>query len=312
MFWFIVLACITGSQALSFRAWRMRFHKHYNTAAERLYRRTVFMNNAKYVKDHPDTAELNEFADMTHEEFIRTHIGRDYEVPLELTNDSNPFSSIKSAPSSLDYRKYMNTAKDQGSCGSCWSFCTTSVLEGVVNINKGVLNKFSEQQLIDCDSSDNGCEGGHPQNAFQFIKTNNGLTYESNYPYEEQQGTCKKVTNKYTISNYKRVTDGNEENLKELLNNYGPIAIGMDASTIAFQLYKKGTIFSDTNCKKLVLNHCVTLVGYGSNADGDYWIVRNSWGTSWGDDGYFLLARNKNNMCGIARDSNYVTRVAEV
>ena len=97
MFWLIVLACITHSNALSFRAWRMRFNKHYNTAAEQLYRRTVFMNNAKYVKDHPNTVELNEFADMTHEEFIRTHIGRDYEVPFELTNDSNPFSTVNSA-----------------------------------------------------------------------------------------------------------------------------------------------------------------------------------------------------------------------
>jgi hypothetical protein len=77
------------------------------------------------------------------------------------------------------------------------------------------LNRFSEQQLIDCDSSNNGCDGGHPQNAFQFIKKNNGLTFESTYPYEEKQGTCKKVTNEYTITNYKRVTDGNEDNLKE-------------------------------------------------------------------------------------------------
>jgi C1A family cysteine protease len=308
----ILFACIAYSHALSFSAWQSKFNKHYGTVAEQLYRRAVYISNARYVQEHSDVAELNEFADMTNDEFIKTHIGKDYEVDVGTTNETKPHSTLKTAPTSLDYRKYMNTAKDQGNCGSCWSFCTTSVIEAVVNIKKGVLNRFSEQQLIDCDSSNNGCDGGHPQNAFQFIKKNNGLTLESTYPYEEKQGTCKKVTNEYTITNYKRVTDGDEDNLKDLLNNYGPIAIGMDASTISFQLYKKGTIFSDDNCKKLVLNHCVTLVGYGSNADGDYWIVRNSWGTSWGDNGYFLLARNKNNMCGIARDSNYVTGVSEI
>lgn len=307
----LFLCLIVFAQALSFNQWRSKHGKHYANRAEFLYRRTVFMNNAKYVREHSNTTELNEFADMTHKEFIKTHIGRDYEVKFELTNDNNPFPSLKSAPTSLDYRSKMNSVKDQGSCGSCWSFCTTSVMEGVLNINKGILKRFSEQQLIDCDSTDNGCEGGHPQNAFQFVKKNNGLTYEDSYPYTETQGSCKSVSNKYTIKSFSRVTDGDEENLKELLYKYGPIAMGMDASTISFQLYKKGAIFSDSNCKKLVLNHCVTLVGYGSNADGDYWIVRNSWGTSWGDDGYFLLARGKNNMCGVGRDSNYVTGVTE-
>ena len=245
---------------------------------------------------------------MTNEEFVMTHLGKEYQVEQTEKEKEN----LKGAPESLDYRSKMNEAKDQGNCGSCWSFCTTSVLEGVVNIKKNVLKRFSEQQLIDCDSNDNGCDGGHPQNAYEFIKSNNGLTYEDNYPYTEVQGTCKSVSNKYTITKYDRVTDGDEENLKELLNKYGPIAIGMDASSAAFQLYSKGKIFSNDNCKRLVLNHCVTLVGYGSNSDGDYWIVRNSWGTSWGDEGYFLLARNENNMCGVGMDSNIVVNIAEV
>ena len=296
------------SQGLSFKDWQAKHEKKYNNIAEYLYRRTVFMKNARFVKENPGT-ELNAFADLTHEEFIRTHIGKDYEVEPELETSSE---KLKGAPSSLDYRSQMNPAKDQGSCGSCWSFCSTSVLEAVVNIKKGVLKQFSEQQLIDCDTTDNGCNGGHPQNAFQFIKENDGLTYESDYPYTEMEGTCKSVSNKYTLTGFKRVTDGDEDNLKELLNTYGPIAIGMDASPVSFQLYSKGTIFSNDNCKKLVLNHCVTLVGYGSNNEGDYWIVRNSWGTSWGDNGYFLLARNKNNMCGVGRDSNYLTGVKAV
>ena len=249
---------------------------------------------------------MNAFADMTHDEFVKTHLGMTYKAPEAV---SEVKQAVKAAPASLDYRSKMNAAKDQGSCGSCWAFCTTAVLEGVVNIKKGTLQKFSEQQLVDCDTTDNGCDGGHPQNSFQFIKDNGGLTYESNYAYTEVQGTCKKVTNKYTLTGFKRVTDGDEENLKELLNSYGPIAIGMDASPAAFQLYSKGTIFSNSNCKRLVMNHCVTLVGYGSNSSGDYWIIRNSWGTAWGDAGNFLLARNSNNMCGVGRDSTYMTGV---
>ena len=302
---------IVFTQAISFKDWQSKYNKRYSNTAEYLRRKAIFLKNAEFVKNNPGT-ELNIFADLSHDEFIQTHIGKNYEIEPELKQRIYLDGQPKSAPASLDYRSKMNTVKDQGSCGSCWSFCSTSVLEGVVNIKKGVLKQFSEQQLIDCDTTDNGCDGGHPQNAFQFIKKNEGLTYESNYPYTESQGTCKSVSNKYTITGYKRVTDGDEENLKELLNNYGPIAIGMDASTITFQLYSAGKIFSDSNCKKLVLNHCVTLVGYGSNSDGDYWIVRNSWGTSWGDNGYFLLARNQNNMCGVGKDSNYLTGVSAV
>lgn len=308
LFLFCILSLVSVHARCPFKEWAAKHGKRYNNKAEYLYRKAVYINNTKYVRDHPGT-ELNKFADMTHDEFIMTYIGDDYLVENEHTNTS---SVLKSAPESLDYRSSMSTVKDQGNCGSCWSFCTTAVMEGLVKLNKGNSIRFSEQQLIDCDNTDNGCDGGHPQNAFQWIKTNKGIGYEDNYPYTEVKGTCKKINNEYTLINHKRVTDGNEDNLKALLNEYGPIAIGMDASTISFQLYKKGSIFSDSNCKKLVLNHCVTLVGYGSNADGDYWIVRNSWGTSWGDNGYFLLARNKNNMCGVGRDSNYVTGVSEV
>ena len=315
----LFICLLSLAYGLTFKDWQSKYNKQYHNSAEYLYRKAIFMKNAKFVKEHPGT-ELNAFADLSHEEFVKTHLGHDYEInpENEFENDTKLKERIyldgkpKQVPSSLDYRSQMNEVKDQGNCGSCWSFCSTSVLEAVVNIKKNILKKFSEQQLIDCDSTDNGCDGGHPQNAFQFIKDNDGLTYESNYPYEEVKGTCKSVNNKYTLTGFKRVTDGDEDNLKELLNNYGPIAIGMDASPVAFQLYSKGTIFSNDNCKKLVLNHCVTLVGYGSNADGDYWIIRNSWGTAWGDNGYFLLARNKNNMCGVGRDSNYVTGVAEV
>ncbi|BFU22081.1 cysteine protease, putative [Entamoeba histolytica HM-1:IMSS-B] len=299
---FVSLAC---ANEVAFKQWAATHNKVFANRAEYLYRFAVFLDNKKFVEANANT-ELNVFADMTHEEFIQTHLGMTYEVP-ETT--SNVKAAVKAAPESVDWRSIMNPAKDQGQCGSCWTFCTTAVLEGRVNKDLGKLYSFSEQQLVDCDASDNGCEGGHPSNSLKFIQENNGLGLESDYPYKAVAGTCKKVKNVATVTGSRRVTDGSETGLQTIIAENGPVAVGMDASRPSFQLYKKGTIYSDTKCRSRMMNHCVTAVGYGSNSNGKYWIIRNSWGTSWGDAGYFLLARDSNNMCGIGRDSNYPTGV---
>jgi C1A family cysteine protease len=288
-----------------FKQWASAHNKKFANRAEYLYRLAVFMDNKKYVENTPNT-ELNAFADMTHEEFIKTHLGMEYQLPeVEKTDVKADFT----APESLDYRSQMNPVKDQGQCGSCWTFCTTAALEGRVKKDLGTLLSLSEQQLVDCDTGDNGCEGGHPNNSFKYVKEVGGLATESDYPYKAAKGTCQDKKKAATVTGHKRVTDGNEENLKELLYQNGPLAVGMDASRPSFQMYKAGTIYSDTKCRSRIMNHCVTLVGYGKNSEGEYWIVRNSWGTSWGDQGNFLLARNQNNMCGIGRDSTYPTGV---
>ncbi|ELP83636.1 cysteine proteinase ACP1 precursor, putative [Entamoeba invadens IP1] len=295
-FFLIAIALSTPT----FEKWIHANHKVYANKAEYLYRLAVFLDNAKFVAANPNT-ELNVFADLTHEEFIKSHLGASYEVPEVATIKQE----VKSVPESVDWRSIMNPAKDQAHCGGCWAFCTAATMEGRVNKDLGTLYSFSEQQLISCDPTDNKCKGGHPSNAFAFIKSNNGITLEETYPYIADNGTCKTgVRNIATVTGAKRVTDGSEPGLQDLTATYGPIAVGMDASRVSFQLYKKGTIYNDEKCKRFVMDHCVTVVGYGKNDDGEYWIIRNSWGESWGDKGHFLLARNQNNRCGIGRDSN--------
>nr|BAN41058.1 cysteine proteinase ACP1 precursor, putative [Entamoeba invadens] len=302
---FSLLLIALASASMNFDKWAATNHKAYANKAEYLYRLAVYLDNKRFVENTANT-ELNVFADQTHEEFIKTHLGMSYKVPEGVTEKR----SVKSAPESVDWRSIMNPAKDQAQCGSCWTFCTTAVMEGRVNKDLGKLYSYSEQQLIDCDTTDNGCSGGHPDNSFTFIKNNKGITLETSYPYKAADGTCyTAVKNVATVAGHKRVTDGSETGLQEITATYGPVAVGMDASRASFQLYKKGTIYNDANCKRIVMDHCVTLVGYGKNTDGEYWIIRNSWGTSWGDEGYFLLARNQNNRCGIGRDSTYPTSV---
>nr|BAN42134.1 cysteine proteinase ACP1 precursor, putative [Entamoeba invadens] len=303
---FSLLLIALASASMNFDKWAATNHKAYANKAEYLYRLAVYLDNKRFVENTANT-ELNVFADQTHEEFIKTHLGMSYKVPEGVTEKR----SVKSAPESVDWRSIMNPAKDQAQCGSCWTFCTTAVMEGRVNKDLGKLYSYSEQQLIDCDTTDNGCSGGHPDNSFTFIKNNKGITLETSYPYKAADGTCNTaVKNVATVAGHKRVTDGSETGLQEITATYGPVAVGMDASRASFQLYKKGTICNDANCKRIVMDHCVTLVGYGKNTDGEYWIIRNSWGTSWGDEGYFLLARNQNNRCGIGRDSTYPTSVS--
>nr|BAN41608.1 cysteine proteinase ACP1 precursor, putative [Entamoeba invadens] len=303
---FSLLLIALASASMNFDKWAATNHKAYANKAEYLYRLAVYLDNKRFVENTANT-ELNVFADQTHEEFIKTHLGMSYKVPGGVTEKR----SVKSAPESVDWRSIMNPAKDQAQCGSCWTFCTTAVMEGRVNKDLGKLYSYSEQQLIDCDTTDNGCSGGHPDNSFTFIKNNKGITLETSYPYKAADGTCNTaVKNVATVAGHKRVTDGSETGLQEITATYGPVAVGMDASRASFQLYKKGTIYNDANCKRIVMDHCVTLVGYGKNTDGEYWIIRNSWGTSWGDEGYFLLARNQNNRCGIGRDSTYPTSVS--
>jgi len=299
-----LIAAALANEAM-FKEWSVAHNKKFANRAEYLYRLAVFIDNKRYVENTPNT-ELNVFADMTHEEFIKTHLGMNYQLPEV---EKAEYKSDFTAPESVDYRSIMNPVKDQGQCGSCWTFCTTAAIEGRVNKDLGKLLSLSEQQLVDCDTTDNGCEGGHPSNSFKYVKEAGGLASEADYGYTAVKGTCKDKTKIATVTGHKRVTDGSETKLQELLATNGPIAIGMDASRPSFQMYKKGTIYSDSKCKSLIMNHCVTLVGYGKNSDGEYWIIRNSWGTAWGDEGNFLLARNQNNMCGVGRDSTYATGV---
>ena len=180
-------------------------------------------------------------------------------------------------------------------------------MEGAIFKKTGELVSLSEQNLVDCDHQSSACNGGLEIYAFDYVINNGGINTEADYPYESGDGshhTCRfddsnRVLQISSYTEYPR----DEEALTNNLAVEGPISVGIDAGQRSFQHYSSG-IYYDANCRTLLLNHAVLAVGYGSESDGDYFIVKNSWGTSWGMDGYVLMARNRNNACGIASDAN--------
>jgi cathepsin L len=200
--------------------------------------------------------------------------------------------------------------KNQGQCGSCWSFSTTGSTEGAHAIKTGNLVSLSEQNLMDCSTSygNNGCNGGLMDDAFQYIIANNGIDTESCYPYQAQDGTCQYSTSCIgaTLTSYQDIAQGSESDLQAAVANNGPVSVAIDAGLSSFQFYSGG-VYSDSGCGNQPndLDHGVLAVGYGTLGGQDMWIVKNSWGSSWGVNGYIMMARNDNNMCGIATMASY-------
>jgi len=229
----------------------------------------------------------------------------------------NQFESkdVSALPTSVDWRTQnaVTPIKDQGQCGSCWAFSTTGALEGIVAIKTGTLTSFSEQQLVDCSSSygNEGCNGGLMDQAFQYIVDKKGLCSEASYPYKAVDGSCKTCTvvSGSNISGYQDVAANSESSLQAAVAGQ-PVSVAIEADTMVFQFYSGG-ILSDPSCGTQ-LDHGVLAVGYGTDSAGKaYWIVKNSWGNSWGEQGYIRLARNvsaKQGECGIAMQASFPTK----
>lgn len=223
-----------------------------------------------------------------------------------------------SIPKSIDWRETgaVTNVKDQGSCGSCYAFSATGALEGQHFRKTGQLIPLSEQNIVDCSSQyrNDGCDGGYPQQAFQYIKDNGGISTEDSYPYEndfyfDQNDTCKyKPENKdATVRGFVRIPEGDERKLLVALATIGPISVAIDASSRNFMHHHEG-VYYNPNCRTefTELDHAVLVVGYGTDTKhGDYFLIKNSWGTSWGEDGYVKMARNGKNHCGIATSPYY-------
>jgi cathepsin L len=215
-----------------------------------------------------------------------------------------PHRNVSAPRDSLDWRNSnaVTDVKDQGTCGACWSFSATGSIEGAWAIAKGTLVSLSEQQLIDCSTAqgNQGCNGGLMDDAFTYVEAN-GIGSEDSYPYTATgPNTCQSVTTVATISSFVDVTPLNEADLLSAVN-IGPVSIAIEADQPVFQYYSSGVL--DSSACGTTLDHGVLIVGYGTSTE-DYWIVKNSWGSSWGQSGYVYLARNKN-TCGLAQDPSY-------
>jgi cathepsin H len=248
---------------------------------------------------------------MTFEEFKKDR--------LMLPQNCSATSSIKvkselkmsAIPDNYEWNNYgmVSPVKNQGACGSCWTFSTVGAMESHWNIlGKGKNLTFSEQQLVDCagDFDNHGCNGGLPSHAFEYIRYN-GLELDSNYPYVAKTNTCvhrREISAAYCRHGSYNITQGDETELAERLYNAGPISISFQVIT-GFKNYAGG-VYSVTNCGKGTqdVNHAVLATGYGVDKGVAYWNIKNSWGGSWGVEGYFKMERGVN-MCAVAQCNAY-------
>lgn len=251
---------------------------------------------------------VNEFADLTHDEFKKKMTGlkvRDNKM-LRAANNQGPHKQVAGMAADVDWRQKgaVTPVKNQQQCGSCWAFSAVGAMEGAHAVATGDLLSLSEQQLVDCShpQGNEGCNGGLMDSAFQFVISNKGITSGEAYPYTAQDGQCKSgQTAVATLSSFANVAENSEEALLKALN-LGPVSVAIQASSQVFQFYSSG-VLSDPSCGQQ-LDHGVLAVGYGTENGVDYYIVKNSWGTSWGEAGYIRLVRGQNE-CGIASMASY-------
>lgn len=336
------LALLSGAQALSesasnyllaerFEAFKTEFGKKYSGEEhhrrfqifEKTVERVAELNKELAAKGEDQVHGITKFADQTKEEFqamLGLNIDElpklEYVKPSKVVNASGSFN--------WNDQGVLTAVKNQGMCGSCWAFATVETVEAAWVLNGNTLTEFAPQQLVSCDNAgnDQGCNGGMPQYAYEYIESAGGLATEADYPYTSGRagitGTCQDFTvSGGTVSSYAfgvpqctslfSSCDEDSDAVASALQSYGPAAIAVDASE--WSSYTGG-VMTTSSCSSLSrkMDHAVQLVGYNADASTPYWIVRNSWDTTWGEDGFIYLKMG-DNTCGVA---NYVSQVTGI
>jgi len=296
---------------------KVSFAKVYPTQEEHDRRFEIFRANHKFIENFPAnrgfTVAHNEFSDMTNVEFRARFNGLNItRVPHATSRFASRLTVKKTVPASMDWRTRgaVTPIKNQGQCGSCWSFSATGSMEGANFLKKNKLVSLSEQNLVDCSTAqgNEGCNGGLMDQAFQYVITNNGIDTEASYPYTATgPNTCEynPSTIGATISSFHDIPSGSESALLQAVGAVGPTSVAIDASQQSFQFYSGG-VYNEPACSSTQLDHGVLAIGYGMyQSTTAYWLVKNSWGTSWGLSGYIMMSRDLNNQCGIATAASY-------
>jgi cathepsin L len=290
----------------AFTFWMQANQKSYHHD-EFQTRYRAFRSNLDFVTEHNKlnktfTVGMNKFADLSSKEFARIYLGTKANVVVPKIHKAH---NVHAAPTSWDWRTKgaVTPIKNQGQCGSCWSFSTTGSTEGCHFLTTGKLNSLSEQNLMDCSTSqgNQGCEGGLMTQAMTYIISNGGIDTEVSYPYTAADGTTcnyNAANSGATLKSFTNVQTGSESDLLAKVT-LGPVSVAIDASQNSFQLYTGG-VYNEPACSSTALDHGVLAIGWGVDSGSAYWLVKNSWGTDWGIQGYIEMSRNLNNQCGIA------------
>jgi len=291
-----------------FTHWTAEHGKQYESNQLQT-RYQIFKKNLEAIRVHNEEAEagkhgftmaMNQFGDLTSAEFEQLYVGK---IPQRKANTQRTrLAAVSPADQSIDWRTEgaVTPVKNQAQCGSCWAFSVTGTLEGMWfeytknTSGTGQLISLSEQQLVDCTRSINfGCQGGWPDKTIDWLSTNGGSCTEKDYPYKGVDQTCK-TTCKAAVQTAGVIDLTDEDDIYPALVQF-PVSILIEADQPSFQFYRGG-VFDDQSCGTNI-DHAVLVVGYDS--DKDAWIVKNSWGTTWGDKGFIYMKRGIN-ICGIS------------
>lgn len=305
MFKFLATSALAASPAELFAEFEGKFSKVYASVEERAERLAVFTENLAQIEsmqaaDQSATySHLSPLADMSVAEFTKRNT---FGAVAAVEGEQLPLYDTSDLPESFDWREQgaVTAVKNQGTCGSCWAFATIANIEGAHYVETKELLSLSEQELVDCDDVDQGCNGGLPSNALKYLEDHGlGEEAESDYSYQGRDGKCaaEKSSEKVFVKSWKIVDGSDEDQLAAALIKHGPLAIGINATPMQWYM---GGIANPFNfiCNPKALDHGVTIVGFGVEGEKKYWIIKNSWGPHWGEKGYYRIIRGKG-KCGL-------------